>query len=417
MMREMMTLSGAGAGEEQDNAGQVDMINAVTMIQANFVQPTRQLTLMLAVTLLTGLGCYVFWPVLARIFVATPYLNGLITGVFFIGVLSCFWQIIQIYQSVSWLDKFSSTGLEGTPHTAPRLLAPLTSLLEQTDKSLLLPSVSARSILDSISSRMDESRDISRYIANLLIFLGLLGTFFGLATTVPAVLDAIQALSPAEGTTALSMFEQLMQGVETQLAGMGVAFSSSLLGLAGSLVVGLLDLFAGHGQNRFYRGLEEWISTMTKLDMSSSEGQSGTTLGIIPERSTDSALVYEIRLLNESIRAVVQENLTTTTDLENGLVKLAQAIDMQTQVRRDEPVDFGAIVAQLASVTESQAEVASYLQNVALGIADQENRILLQSIEALLLRIASENAGIRETLVRIVHSEPGDDGDDGTNTA
>ncbi len=393
------------------------MINAVTMIQANFVQPTRQLTLMLAVTVLTGVGCYLFWPVLARIFAATPYLNGLITGVFFIGILACFWQIIQIYQSVNWLDKFSSTGLKETPEAAPRLLAPLTSLLAQTDTSLLLPSVSARSILDSIASRMDESRDISRYIANLLIFLGLLGTFFGLATTVPAVLDAIRALNPSEGATALSMFDQLMQGVETQLAGMGVAFSSSLLGLAGSLVVGLLDLFAGHGQNRFYRELEEWISTMTKLDMTSSDGQTAAPLGVMPERSTDSALVYEIRLLNESIRAAVQENLTTTNDLENGLVTLARAIDQQSGAQQQLTGDINTVLAKLENVAEGQTDVSSYLQNVALGLADQETRLLLQSIETLLLRIASENAGIRETLVRIASSGAEDDGGNDADTA
>ncbi len=390
------------------------MTNAVTMIQANFSQPTRQLTLMLAVTILTGIGCYLFWPLLVRIFAATPYLNGLITGVFVIGVLACFWQIVQIYQSILWLDKFSIGGLKSVPQSAPRLLAPLTSLLEQSDASLLLPSISARSILDSIASRMDESRDISRYIANLLIFLGLLGTFFGLATTVPAVLDTIRALAPAEGSDALSMFEQLMQGVETQLAGMGVAFSSSLLGLAGSLVVGLLDLFAGHGQNRFYRALEEWISTMTKLDMTSAKDADGATLGILQERTTDSALVYEIRVLNESVRAVVQENLTTMSSLENGLVKLAQSIELQNQARQDDPAE--TLLGKLETVSEGQTEVSSHLREVALGIADQETRLLLQSIESLLLRIASDNTGIRETLARIAYAGEGHDGDDGTTT-
>ena len=150
----------------------------------------------------------------------------------------------------------------------PRILAPLEALLRDKQSRRNINPLSARSILDSVATRLDEVRDITRYIINLLIFLGLLGTFYGLATTVPAVVETIKSLAPKEGQTGLEVFEGLMVGLESQLGGMGTAFASSLLGLAGSLVVGLLELFAGHGQNRFYMELEEWLSSISKIGQS-----------------------------------------------------------------------------------------------------------------------------------------------------
>ena len=138
-----------------------------------------------------------------------------------------------------------------------------------------LSSSSTRSILDSVATRIDEAREITRYIVNVLIFLGLLGTFYGLATTVPAVVETIRSLAPQEGEESIAVFNRLMTGLEKQLGGMGVAFASSLLGLAGSLIVGLLELFAGHGQNRFYRELEEWLSSITRVGFSSGDEGGG----------------------------------------------------------------------------------------------------------------------------------------------
>src|SRR5690606_10844095 len=127
--------------------------------------------------------------------------------------------------------------------------------------------------------RIEELRDITKYLANLLIFLGLLGTFYGLATTVPAVIETIRALAPQDGETGAQMFDKLMSGLEAQLGGMATAFSSSLLGLAGSLVVGLLELFATHGQNRFYRELEEWMSGFTRISLAGDGEEGGTGAG------------------------------------------------------------------------------------------------------------------------------------------
>ena len=238
-----------------------------------FSQPVRQITLMLMVTVLVAVGAWVVFARILPIIIENPWLNGLIFGVFFLGIITCFWQVAQLVQSVRWIEGYAS-GRQGHEITiAPRLLAPLAALLRSRgSRGGHISSSAARSILDSVSARIDEARDITRYLTNLLIFLGLLGTLYGLSTTVPAVVDTIRALAPKEGESSAEVFTKLMSGLEAQLGGMGTAFSSSLLGLAGSLVVGLLELFAGHGQNRFYRELEEWLSSITRIGLSEGEG-------------------------------------------------------------------------------------------------------------------------------------------------
>jgi hypothetical protein len=142
----------------------------------------------------------------------------------------------------------------------------MAAMLRERSGPMRLNTLALRSILDSIGARLDESRDVSRYMIGLLVFLGLLGTFWGLLDTVTAVGGAIRSLSSDVGP-AENMFDDLRVALEGPLAGMGTAFSSSLFGLAGSLVVGFLDLQAAQAQNRFYNDLEEWLSTVTQIDM------------------------------------------------------------------------------------------------------------------------------------------------------
>lgn len=252
-------------------------------VPPKFSQPVRQVVLMLIVLGLVTAGGWLAYGRIIPIFQVNPALNGSIFAVFVFGVLTCFWQVAQLVTSVSWIERFASRrrnaaerGLGALPDgeggTAPRLLAPLAALLSGGGNGAI-STASSRSILESVAARIDESRDITRYVANLLIFLGLLGTFYGLAITVPAVVETIRGLQPQEGESGLEVFDKLMQGLEGQLGGMGTAFSSSLLGLAGSLVVGLLELFATHGQNRFYRELEEWMTGFTRVDLTEERGE------------------------------------------------------------------------------------------------------------------------------------------------
>lgn len=283
--------------------------------QPKFTQPVRQIFLMLIVLVLVGLGAWFVYGRILPVFRANPWLNGMILGVFVLGVLSCFWQVAQLINSVSWIERFaarrkvaleSGVPAQGEGDVSPRLLAPLAALLGARGPiGGVISPTSARSILESVATRIDEGRDISRYLTNLLIFLGLLGTFYGLAITIPAVVETIRALEPQAGETGIEVFDKLMGGLEAQLGGMATAFSSSLLGLAGSLVVGLLDLFATHGQNRFYRELEEWLSSFTRLGFAGAEGETidqATVVGFLDQIAAQMQGLHDFYTERDDIR-------------------------------------------------------------------------------------------------------------------
>jgi hypothetical protein len=179
-------------------------------------------------------------------FSTNPGLNGLILGVLAIGILLAFLQVARLFREVRWVNSFRA----GMEETEPVLLAPMKALLSRSSATALSTN-SMRTMLDSIATRLDESRDISRYLIGLLVFLGLLGTFWGLLGTIGSIGDTIQSLDAGTGDTA-SVLDSLKAGLSAPLAGMGTAFSSSLFGLAGSLVLGFLDLQSGRAQTRFY---------------------------------------------------------------------------------------------------------------------------------------------------------------------
>jgi hypothetical protein len=358
---------------------------------ATFSQPVRQIVLMLIVTALVGVGGYVVLPRVADVFLANVWLNGFIGIVFVIGILACFWQVLQLVISVSWIEDFVAQrpGLEFS--AAPRLLAPLASLLRTRGARSQISASSARSILDSVATRIDEARDITRYLVNLLIFLGLLGTFYGLATTVPAVVDTIRNLAPKEGETGLQVFDKLMGGLEAQLGGMGTAFSSSLLGLAGSLVVGLLELFAGHGQNRFYRELEEWLSGITRLGFAGGEGEAGTDQG---------ALVGALEQMAERIEALAAYSEQDRAQMEAALTALAAGMTRMVEQGAAAAANAQAQAAALARLADGQDRLIAATEAGRAAMAeaqdDAESRMRLRSIDLQLLRILEEIAAGRQ---------------------
>lgn len=197
-------------------------------------------------------------------FMTNPGLNGLIIGVLVIGVILIFTQVISLIPEVRWINSFRAAGSADRVGRDPRLLAPMRALLGRRQR-LTLSATVLRSILDSIGTRLDESRDISRYLIGLLVFLGLLGTFWGLIGTIGSISDVIQGLDPNSGNNS-DILGALKSGLTAPLSGMGTAFSSSLLGLSGSLILGFLDLQAGRAQNRFYTELENWLSSVTEVD-------------------------------------------------------------------------------------------------------------------------------------------------------
>lgn len=366
------------------------MAKSAPVSELSFTQPVRQIFLMLIVLALVAVGVWFMLPALSGIFASNPWLNGAILFVFMIGVLSCFWQMIQLVHSVNWIKGVvQQTGREAT--LPPSLLAPLAALLRARGSKMQISSTSARSILDSVATRIDEERDITRYLANLLIFLGLLGTFYGLATTVPGIVATIRALAPQEGQSMVDAFNGLMAGIEEQLSGMGTAFSTSLMGLAGSLVIGLLELFAGHGTNRFYRELEEWMSTITRLGFSSGDGEAPAN-----EAAAIAAALDTMVEQMETLQA-----LYTQSDISRAMVddRLGQLADAVERVAGRMEADAGQTVL-LRRIAEGQEKLAEALALPEGGAhVDAESRMRLRSIDVQLLRILEEiSAGRQESI-------------------
>src|SRR5690554_5842879 len=203
-------------------------------------------------------------PTLIAAFLHNPFLNGLIVFVLFVGILYSFRQVIRLYPEIRWVNAFRIADPGLAISHRPVLLAPMATMLRDRTGTLSLSTTSMRSIMDSIGSRLDEARDTGRYMIGLLVFLGLLGTFWGLLETITSVGVTISSLDTRASESAL-IFEELKSGLAAPLKGMGTAFSSSLHGLSGSLVLGFLELQASHAQNRLYNELEEWLSGITEL--------------------------------------------------------------------------------------------------------------------------------------------------------
>lgn len=361
--------------------------------QLHFSQPVRQIVLMLLVLGLVASGGVLAAPRVLPVFEANPYLNGFILFVFFIGVVACFWQVAQLITSVRWIERFVGKNDDVIDAKAPRLLAPLATLLRTRGMAMQIGASSNRSILDSVATRIDEAREFTRYLVNLLIFLGLLGTFYGLATTVPALVETIRSLAPQDGEEGAAVFSRLMNGLDSQLSGMGVAFASSLLGLAGSLVVGLLELFAGHGQNRFYRELEEWLSSITRVGFSSGDGDSGS------EQSMVAGILDHMAQQMEKMQNIFASAESSRFGVDEKLGRLADALDSMT--RRMEASDN--VNDGMLRVAEGQHRLVETLQKLDLGDGfDAESRMRLRSMDVQMLRILEEiSAGRQETMAEL----------------
>ncbi|KAA2312391.1 biopolymer transporter ExbB [Pseudooceanicola sediminis] len=361
-------------------------------VAQQFSQPIRQIILMLIVIGMSGAGAVFAAPSVLPVFIPNPYLNGFIAFVFVLGVLACFWQVVQLISSVRWIERFTSGNLESIEH-APRLLTPLATLLGARNKRMQISSTAATSILESVVTRIDEAREITRYITSLLIFLGLLGTFYGLATTVPALVETIRSLAPQDGEDGIAVFTRLMAGLQGQLDGMGVAFASSLLGLTGSLIVGLLELFAGHGQNRFYRELEEWLSTITRLGLAEGDGAADQSIlvGVLDNIGEQMEGMQQMFARSDQARAEVDYKLSA----------LADTIERLTDRMAAQNAVTSPIAEALSRIADGQDALLAKLAETSEGI-DAESRMRLRSMDVQLLRILEEiSAGRHETMAEL----------------
>ncbi|MBW7852493.1 MAG: flagellar motor protein MotA [Rhodospirillales bacterium] len=336
------------------------------------------------------------WAGLMQAFMANPALNGLILGVLLIGIILNFRQVLMLRPEVGWIDEVRhGKPVLSTDHP-PRLLAPLATMLGERRDRFSLSAMAMRSVLDGISSRLDEAREISRYFIGLLIFLGLLGTFWGLVQTVGSIGDVIRSLSLA-GEDFGTAFEGLKSGLEAPLGGMGTAFSSSLFGLAGSLVVGFLDLQAGQAQNAFYNDLEEWLSSQTRL-------ASGGTLG---EASDQPIPAYIQALLEQTADSLDNLQRIITRGEESRITSNAsmRALTDKLSTLTDQMKAEQTLMIRLAeSQLEMKPLIARLAESSSQGV-DEATRGHIRNLDVTLSRALEDLAAGRDEVIREMRSE------------
>jgi hypothetical protein len=326
--------------------------------------PQIYLLRMLVFLIIAGFIGAILFPSVYVAFMSNPGLNGLILGVLAIGIAMAVRQVFRLFREVSWVNDFrlADPGLEVA--RPPVLLAPMAALLRDRAGRMAISAQTMRSILDSISMRLDEARDISRYMTGLLVFLGLLGTFWGLLLTVSSVAGTIQSLNIGTGDTGV-IFEDLKAGLQAPLAGMGTAFSSSLFGLTGSLILGFLDLQAGQAQNRFYNDLEDWLSSVTEItgaaEAPREEVAAAPVLGPPPPPPDTAKIEQSIDRL-----AKVMSEGTSNRAATAAMADLAEGIQGLVQHMRSEQ-------KMIREWVEAQAESQNEIRDLLSRLANREN--------------------------------------------
>jgi hypothetical protein len=336
---------------------------------------------------------------LYRAFMANPALNGFILAVLLIGIVYAFRQVVLIGQEGAWVEAWQRSQRTSTQVRVgepSNLLAPLAKMLENRGPRGSLSAAATRALLDSVGARLDEARDISRYFIGLMVFLGLLGTFWGLLETISSVSDTINSLSLSGGEEITGLFDKLKGGLEAPLAGMGLAFSTSLMGLAGSLVLGFLDLQAGQAQNRFYNDLEEWLAGFTRI-----------TGGSVVE-GDQSVPAYVQALLEQTADSLdnLQRTMARTEDSRNStgaaLMQLNEKLSLLTEQMRAEQ-------GLLLRLTEHQIEMKPIMAKLAQGAEnagfDAASRGHLRNMDILLTRLLDDAAQGRAKLVDEMRAE------------
>ncbi|MFC3695105.1 flagellar motor protein MotA [Chenggangzhangella methanolivorans] len=301
---------------------------------------------------------------ISKAFLANPGLNGLIFAVLVIGVLLTFRQVIRLFPEVRWVNDFRMSEPGLALREQPKLLAPMASLLgDRISSGAPIGAPLMRSILDSIGTRLDEAREIGRYLTGLLVFLGLLGTFWGLLETVGSISGVISSLGGGGTQDTGVLFEELKSGLAGPLAGMGTSFSASLFGLAGSLILGFLDLQAGQAQNRFHNELEDWLAAA----VSAADADARDATAFAPAKSAGASpeIAAALEKLNKSLAEGGSSKAASqaTAHLAEGIQGLVKHMRSEQQMIRDwveaqstQQQDIKALLERLLAERERAAE-------------------------------------------------------------
>ena len=359
--------------------------------------PAQTLVRMIGFLIIVGIIAGFLYAPLVDAFLANPALNGMILAALMIGILFALRQVVRLRPEVAWIESFRRQQPGLSMIDAPRLLAPIAAMIgERRDERMSLSTLSLRSLLDSLATRLDESRDLSRYLIGLLIFLGLLGTFWGLLTTIGAVAQVIGNLSIESGNL-VDVFANLKAGLESPLAGMATAFSSSLFGLAGSLILGFIDLQLGQAQNRFYNELEEWLSSLTRL----SSGGGVLADGEVSATAYQQALLEQTGESLDKLQRIMSRNEDERRQSASNMVQLSERIARVADLLEVQN-------ASLADIATSQSEVArtvARLGDMPSQTRDEVSRTHLRNIEALLTRQVDDSGEARVQAVEEIRQE------------
>ncbi len=352
----------------------------------------RMLIFLAAVIVVAGL----LFDGLVQAFMANPALNGLIVGILVLGIVYNFRQVLRLGPEVTWIETYRRGEPGLSVQRPPQLLGPMATMLGERGARLSLSTMSMRSLLDGIASRLDESREISRYLVGLLIFLGLLGTFWGLLDTIRAVSDVIAGLSVGTGEVG-ALFTELKANFRAPLSGMGTAFSSSLFGLAGSLALGFLDLQAGQAQNRFYNDLEEWLSSLTRLSTGAIGGDGDQSVPAYVQ-----ALLEQTAENMESLQRILERGEESRMTANASVVSLTDKLATLTEQMRAEQT---LMVKLGESQLELEKSLGRLLEQGSQGGSDEATRTHLRNIEAHAARMVEDAQAGREQVIREIRNE------------
>jgi len=359
---------------------------------------TRMTLFVLAVVLLGIL----LKDALLSAFMANAALNGVILGTLLLGTVFAFRRVFDIKPEQEWITAFKRHESSATPVT-PKLMAPAAALLSaQEEGGMRLSTLSMRSVLDGIASRLEESREISRYFTQLLIFLGLLGTFWGLLGTIGAIGGTINSLTVDGGDMAL-MFDELKAGLETPLAGMGTAFSSSLFGLAGSLMLGFMDLQASQAQTRFYNGVEDWLASVTHLsrsEMSEGVASPNSYMTALMEQTADGIDRLQ-RTLKQSEESRHQGQQTMIAIAET-LASLSDRMDAQAKQAEQGEETGRSLAVAISQLAEASSKTEPAPTVPAMDDATKQH---IRNLDIGIKRLIEEQSRSSEIVVDELRSE------------
>ncbi|MEK9682962.1 MAG: flagellar motor protein MotA [Rhodospirillaceae bacterium] len=348
--------------------------------------PVAHLTKMSVFLIVVTVFLAVLSPTLIDAFMANAALNGLILGVLILGIVYLIRQPLLLIRESNWLDHYRLNRPVLQKIKPPKLIAPIATMLGERGTITSLSAVSQRSLLDGLASRLEETRDLSRYMIGLLIFLGLLGTFWGLLQTINSVGGVIGGLNSGSGDLA-EVFGELKKGLQAPLAGMGTAFSSSLFGLAGSLILGFLELQSGQAQNNFYNEVEEWLARQTKLSsgtLAFADGEVGVPayLEALLEKTADNL---------ESLQRLMERGEDSRITANQSISQLANKMTLLTdQMRAEQSI--------MAKVGEGQLEIRHLLAGLTDSLSKQSE--LPASSETELRRIVSHMESLLTEMVK-----------------